>query len=205
MKKVLCFGDSNVYGYVPESGQRYSKAERWTGILDILGENKFQIVEAGCNNRTAFKDNPCGAQYTGYKAISKHLKESFDVVILAIGINDIQFLYNTSLEEVSSGMTKLVNIVQQMCPDSTIVLCSPSVLKENVLKGAFSVLFDETSINKSKHLPEIYRLIAEKTGVEFVNLNDIVEVSSFDGLHYTKESHKKIAEYLFDNFFIRLC
>ncbi len=37
MKNILCFGDSNTYGYNPENGGRYDDASRWTGILqDIL-------------------------------------------------------------------------------------------------------------------------------------------------------------------------
>lgn len=52
MKKVLCFGDSNVYGFIPKNGQRYDKNTRWTGILEQYSHNKFDIIEAGCNNRS---------------------------------------------------------------------------------------------------------------------------------------------------------
>ena len=33
MKVVLCFGDSNTWGYNPRTKERYSKDERWTGVL----------------------------------------------------------------------------------------------------------------------------------------------------------------------------
>ena len=32
-KNILCFGDSNTYGESPEGLGRYSRQERWTGIL----------------------------------------------------------------------------------------------------------------------------------------------------------------------------
>ena len=32
MKNLLCFGDSNTYGYDPETKHRYAFSERWTGI-----------------------------------------------------------------------------------------------------------------------------------------------------------------------------
>ena len=36
MKKVLCFGDSNTFGFIQESGKRYDKNTRWSGILAQL-------------------------------------------------------------------------------------------------------------------------------------------------------------------------
>ena len=38
MKDVLCFGDSNTWGFVPGRGVRYDEHTRWTGVLqDVLG------------------------------------------------------------------------------------------------------------------------------------------------------------------------
>ena len=98
MKKVFCFGDSNTYGYIPENGRRYDKSTRWTGRLAVLGQNRFQVIEAGCNNRTGFTDNPAGFEQTGYKILPALLKDDYDIVILSIGINDIQFLYNNTID-----------------------------------------------------------------------------------------------------------
>ena len=33
MRQVLCFGDSNTYGYVPGTAERYVWDTRWTGIV----------------------------------------------------------------------------------------------------------------------------------------------------------------------------
>ena len=198
MKKVFCFGDSNTYGYIPGSDRRYDKSTRWTGILSALGQNKFQIIEAGCNNRTGFTDNPAGVEQTGHKILPVLLKENCDVVILSIGINDIQFLYNNTLEDVRAGIENLINIVKTHSPEAAIIVVSPSVLSNDILKGYFSGMFDEKSIEKSKHFSAIYKEVALESGAVFVDLNDFVEVSQIDGLHYSSESHKKIAEVMFD-------
>ena len=197
MKKILCFGDSNVYGFIPESGKRYSKNVRWTGILQGLVQNDFEIIEAGCNNRTAFADNPCGDVQTGYKAIPPLLTKDLDCIILAIGINDLQFLYNKSLEQIQDGIEKLIGIAQEKCPDAKIVLISPSVLTEDVQKSGFSAMFDETSIEKSKHLSAIYKNVADKTGCFFIDINSVAKVSPCDGLHYSATEHEKIAHKIF--------
>ena len=52
MKKILCFGDSNVYGFNPQNGSRYKEFERWSSLIK---NNGYEIIEAGCNNRTCLR------------------------------------------------------------------------------------------------------------------------------------------------------
>lgn len=197
MKKILCFGDSNTYGYIPNNGARYDKNTRWTGVLSLLSHGKFEIIEGGCNNRTAFAANPAGKIFTGYEILPELLTDDFDVVVLAIGINDTQFLYNLSSIEIANGVEKLINIVKVKSPQAKILLVAPSILTEDVLNGNFACLFDRTSIEKSRQLPLLYQKIAEKQNIEFLDLNSVAKTSSLDGLHYAPEQHLKIAQAIF--------
>lgn len=197
MKKILCFGDSNTYGYIPNNGARYDKNTRWTGVLSLLSHGKFEIIEDGCNNRTAFAANPAGKIFTGYEILPELLTDDFDAVVLAIGINDTQFLYNLSSIEIASGVEKLINIVKVKSPQAKIILVAPSILTEDVLNGNFACLFDRTSIEKSRQLPLLYQKIAEKQNIEFLDLNSVAKTSSLDGLHYAPEQHLKIAQVIF--------
>lgn len=198
MKKVLCFGDSNTFGFVPESGKRYDKNTRWSGILTQLAAEKFEIIEAGCNNRTAFSDNPAGFEQTGYKVLPTLLKKDLDCVILAIGVNDLQIFYNPTLEEIKNGMRRLVDIVREHCPNAEIILVSPARLTDNIFNGYFRAMFDKMSIEKSLHLSEIYESIAKEKNCHFADWDKIVTVSPKDGLHLEPEAHKKIAEAMFE-------
>lgn len=201
MKKILCFGDSNTYGFVPQSGLRYNINTRWTGILQKLCNNEFEITEAGCNNRTAFIDNPAGINQTGYKILPEYLKTNFfDIVILAIGINDLQRFFNPTLNEFEQGMEKLIQITKNLSPKSKIILICPSKLNlAGINNGIFSYQFDKISVEKSGKLSPIYKSLAEKYKCHFIDLNNIVEVSSLDGLHFSPKSHKTIAENLYKN------
>lgn len=197
MKKILCFGDSNTYGYIPNNGARYDKNTRWTGVLSLLSHGKFEIIEDGCNNRTAFAANPAGKIFTGYEILPELLTDDFDAVVLAIGINDTQFLFDTVIEDFTTGIENLINVVQAKCPQAKIILLAPSILTDDVLNGNFACLFDKTSIEKSRQLPLLYKKIAEKQNIEFFDLNSVAKTSSLDGLHYAPEQHLKIAQAIF--------
>ena len=201
MKKVLCFGDSNTYGFVPGKCTRYDKNTRWTGVLQALCGSDFSIIEGGCNNRTAFVDNPAGVEQTGYKILPEYFtKDYFDIVVLAIGINDLQLFFRPTLEEFEQGMEKLIKITKDLSPNAKIILVCPSKLDlAGIKSGVFSFQFDEISVEKSGKLSPIYKSLAEKYKCHFIDLNNIVDVSPLDGLHFSAESHKKIAENLYKN------
>ncbi len=200
MNKVLCFGDSNTFGFNPKNGSRFDKSIRWTGILQRLCENKFHIIEAGCNNRTAFSDNPAGKMLSGYKILPELLQKDLSIVILAIGINDLQFQYNVTVNDIKNGITNLIKIIQNNNPNTKIILVSPNELTENVLKSPiFSTLFDESSIEKSKILPLRYAQIAKENNCDFIDLNTFVTPSEIDGLHFEQKEHKRIAQEIFNH------
>ena len=198
MQKILCFGDSNTFGFNPLNGSRYKQNERWSGILKQRLQSEYLVIEQGCNNRTAISDNS-SIELTGYKVIEKYLKDDFDTIILQIGINDMQFLYNCELNMFSEKFNDFINLIKSKSNAKIVLLC-PSVINECILKSSFALMFDQSSIEKSKKLPEIYGAIAKKTECELIDLNFVANVSKIDGLHYDIENHKIIAKKLFESF-----
>ena len=56
MKAVLCYGDSNTYGFDPRNGLRYPSDIRWTGRLQqLLGQN-YKVIEGGFTATFGKKD-----------------------------------------------------------------------------------------------------------------------------------------------------
>lgn len=197
MKKILCFGDSNTFGFIPATGKRYDKKTRWTGILQELAGCDYEVIEAGCNNRTGFSDNPSGKMFTGYKILPDYLSQDMNFVILQIGLNDLQFQYDFSVEKFETGLEKLLDIVNDKSEHAKVILIAPSLIGENIHKSYFSTMFDEISVEKSKKLPQIYKDVAKKRECLFIDLNQIATVSDIDGLHYEASEHKKIAEAIY--------
>ena len=57
-KRILCFGDSNTWGYVPATGKRYPVGVRWTSLLQEKLGDGYEIIEEGLNSRTTDIDDP---------------------------------------------------------------------------------------------------------------------------------------------------
>lgn len=68
-KTIICFGDSNTYGYDPENFGRLNENERWPQVLaHNLGEDHHVIEEGLCGRTTAFND-PLNEGLNGLKRL----------------------------------------------------------------------------------------------------------------------------------------
>lgn len=195
MKKILCFGDSNTFGYNPANGSRYDKDIRWSGILkSALEKNSdFLVLEKGCNNRTCIMDAGVD-ELTGAKILPKYLQGDISCVILAIGINDTQKFYNCDLSTLERGLEKLIEIIRSNNKETKILILSPAKLNKNILKSNFALMFDEVSIEKSSGISKLYQQIAKNNNCDFLDLDKIAKVSDIDGLHFDKAGHKAVAK-----------
>lgn len=78
MKQILCFGDSNTYGLIPGTENRYNWEIRWTGRLDAAVRGKgYRVIEEGLCGRTTVLKTLCEKEEEGrhcwerfWKAIS---------------------------------------------------------------------------------------------------------------------------------------
>ena len=92
MKRILCYGDSNTWGFIPGTGERYPADVRWPGVLAALLGRGVHVVENGINGRTTAIDDPgypCrnGKEGLGYALLAE---KPFDLVILMLGTNDLK-------------------------------------------------------------------------------------------------------------------
>jgi len=198
MYTIFCFGDSNTFGFNPQTGGRYEKNSRWTGILSELLGNNYNVINHGKNNRTFFSKNPTDSEISGLKALPDRLKGKIDLIIVSLGANDTQIVYNNKEEDYINAINSICTIIREYSDTVKIILTAPPVLSESVLDSYFSSMFDKSSILKSELLPKIYKETAKKLRIQYVDFNEIAPVSNIDGLHYTKESHIKIAEKLYE-------
>ena len=201
MKSVVCFGDSNTYGYDPITGDRFPETVRWTGLLQGLLGDGFKVIEEGLNGRTTVFEDPNDDWKKGVDYIKGILctHRPVDYLVIMLGSNDMKNIFNASPDAIASGLNEIVqkaekvmNLKQGYVPK--ILIVSPPEISTDVLTGPFSGSFNEAAIDKSRRLAEYYKKVADKHGCMFLDAKLHIKPSKEDGLHLDPEGHKGLAE-----------
>ena len=99
MINILCFGDSNTWGYDPETQTRFSKKIRWTGVLQQLLGTNFNVIEEGLNGRTTNVDEKEEHDLGYFRACRSAMdllsilietNSPLDLIIVMLGTNDLK-------------------------------------------------------------------------------------------------------------------
>lgn len=194
MKKIICYGDSNTFGFNPKDGSRFDENIRWTSVLQKSLGVEYEVINEGMCDRTGFVNNPNGELFSAPKHFPELIKksENIDLLILWIGTNDLQFQYDISFSTIEKGLENLIKLAKTKA--RKIIIIPPVILDKKILEGYFNYQFDETSVKKSREVGRIYKTLANMHNCEIFDVNKYVKPSDIDGLHYDENSHKIIAE-----------
>ncbi len=196
MKRILCFGDSNTWGYIPENGERYPRNIRWTGIIsERMKCCNVEILEEGLCGRTTVFEDLYRPGRNGALALPGILSQytEIDGAVIMLGTNDCKSCYKASAQEIGAGIEKCLDILLQRLPADKILLLSPIYLGENVWKEEYDPEFDQHSVKVSKELKRVYEHIASGKHIRFIAASDYAYPSNADEEHFTPEGHAAIA------------
>ena len=198
--RILCFGDSNTWGYIPATGERRPLNERWTGMLQkSLGDN-YEIIEEGLNSRTTDLDDSKHKGKNGILYLFPCLASHYplDYIVLMLGTNDLKYRFQREPQRIVDGVQNLINEIKESVNEAEekmpkVILMCPPIVDESV-DGVSNKDKYEGAEAKSKMLPELYKKLAEENNLGYINLQDFVQPSKADGYHLDVESHKIVAE-----------
>ena len=180
--RMLCYGDSNTYGYDPRGfvGDRYPAECRW---VDILAQKlKWEIQNEGQNGREI------PIRPFQYQRAGELLTQSApDVFAIMLGTNDL--LRGYSAVVACSRMEAFLRYIQPKCRE--ILLIAPPPMK----RGAW--VTEGNLITESVKLAEAYQVLSQKLGIAFVNAGQWNVPLAFDGVHFTEQGHRAFAEGLY--------
>ena len=176
--RILCFGDSNTYGYDPRGffGDRYGAEDRWVDLL--AKQTGLECINAGTNGREIPR-NPYAL-----RLLIEHTP--VDIFLVMLGTNDL--LQGATAKEAADRMEAFLNQLLPHCKQ--ILLVAPPPMK----RGAW-VPTDELVV-ESVRLAEEYKILAEKLNIPFVDTHLWNIELTFDGVHFTEERHHTFAEKL---------
>lgn len=207
MKRILCYGDSNTWGYVPgTNGDRYSADIRWTTRLQALLGDSYNIIDAGLNGRTTNLDSPGEHFKNGLAFVDAELSmhRPLDMVIIMLGTNDLKSMFHRNEHDIAGGLKMIIDEIQSYHQRKTgkqveILLVSPAPLLDCVTDGSFNNEFNDTSVSVSRGLADVLCHLAEEMGIDYLDAKGYAEVSSVDGIHLTGKGHMSLAQALYDH------
>ena len=177
---IICFGDSNTYGYDPRSffGGQYPPQRRW---VDLLAQKlSCNVVNAGENGREIPKSK---SELTRFDLMLTNQK-SIDWLIIMLGGNDL--LQGNSVKAV---VQRMENFLEYITLDKRRILLigpPPMQLGEWVPTQAL--------IDNSMSLTKEYKAISQRLGVRFADAGEWNIPLAFDGVHFTADGHIAFAD-----------
>jgi len=124
VKTLVCFGDSNTWGYVPGSdGERFPREVRWPVRLAAALGPEWEVIAEGLNGRTATFERPDSEGRNGLPYLLPCLQSHapVDLVVIFLGTNDVNFVDD---DRVARCVARLVEVARR-CGCEALVVCPP--------------------------------------------------------------------------------
>ena len=202
-KRILCFGDSNTWGYIPTGG-RYDEHTRWPMRMgEILGRD-YVVVEEGFNGRTCVQDDPVEG---GFKSGVRYLPpclmshNPLDVVIIMLGSNDTKRRFNLTPMTIGQSMMQVIRTCKLYGANGAgdpphILVTAPPPILDNLMETRHAECFGEQAIEVSRGLSSELHRVTKLMRVDFFDAGPYAEVSPLDAVHMTARGHLQLAEAL---------
>ena len=167
---VICFGDSNTYGYDPRSylGGRYDPDSRWVDILAV--ETGWSVCNMGQNGREIPSAAPAFPADT-------------DLLIVMLGTNDL--LQGRSPEQAAERLERFLSGIP--LDRSKILVIAPLPVK----RGAW--VPDQQLIDDSRTFARLCQARSGQLGIRFADAGKWDIPLAYDGVHFTEQGHRAFA------------
>jgi lysophospholipase L1-like esterase len=179
LKTIVCFGDSNTWGYVPGSERgRYPRDVRWPARLATALAGEAEVIAEGLNGRTATIESPVAEGRNGLPYLVPCLRSHapVDLLVIYLGTNDAYWLEPIM---VAGSIARLVKVARaaEAGPGGgapgILVVCPPP--------------FGE------HELAPAYQEVCNALDCELLDLDGIATYSKLDGTHLEEAGHVAVA------------
>lgn len=202
-KTIVCFGDSNTWGYNAATDGRFDRNTRWTGLLAAKLGNSYRVIEEGLSGRTSVCDDPlfeglCGYSYI-YPCLLSH--SPIDLVIIMLGTNDTKERFGLTAYNIAQGIVRLAVKAKQSGagvdgkPPEVLVVAPPPIgeqYKETDIGKPMGAGCSEKSREVAEHLAALLK----QTDIHFADSKDQVCMNEIDYMHLDEDGHQRMAAFM---------
>jgi lysophospholipase L1-like esterase len=195
MRSILCYGDSNTWGYDPETGERFGRDERWPGVLRARVGDTVDVIEAGLSGRTSAFDDPLDSNLNGltFLPVCLATHQPIDVVVVFLGTNDVFLPAGITAHYAAQGVGALVDVIARSTagpgggPPKSLVVVPPPFAPLGQWEP-----WSPHGEAESAQFSEAFQRMAEEHPCAVLDLRGLVESSPTDGIHFDVPAHAAI-------------
>ena len=183
LHRILCYGDSNTYGYDPRSylGGRYPESVRWTGLLNASG---LEIINKGENGRSIPR-----LDWEIETAAGVVCRSKAEAIVVMPGSNDLLQCPSPSAEICAARMEEfLVAFFAKAPANLKVLLVAPPPMSEGTWVS------NPRTLEESHRLAGCYKTVAHRLGIAFADAGPWCVGLAHDGVHFSEEGHLAFAE-----------
>ena len=182
-RRLLCYGDSNTYGYDPRSylGGRYPKSVRWTALLDAEG---WEVINQGENGRSIPQ-----LDQEIKTAVQTILSAKTEAAVIMLGSNDLLQCPGLTVENCGGRMERfLTSLLAETHTAPQVMLVAPPPMEP----GAW--VSNPRIIEVSRRLAGCYEAVAHRLGIAFADTGTWNVGLAYDGVHFSEAGHLAFAK-----------
>ena len=201
--KIVCYGDSNTWGYNSLTGIRHEKPYP-TLLQEALPQDL--VINEGLNGRTTVYDDPYDDTRNGLKDIRRCIKTHLpiDVLVIMLGTNDAKRMFQTTPLSFQKSMRSLLykaidkELYRSGYGQPKILVVSPPRMHSDYFKN------EDTKITFGEQGYEVMESAAsciesciqplQEYDIDFLDTTNICMAQDIDGIHMDQENHEKLAK-----------
>lgn len=201
MQQVLLYSDSLSWGIVPGRRRRLPFAERWAGVMEaaLLAEgHAVRVIEDCLNGRTTVLDDPARPGRNGLHGLAQRIEahSPLALVILMLGTNDFQSMFEHNARDAAQGVARLVEAINTApiepgMPAPAVLIVVPPAIR--MPAGPMAAKFAGAPA-KAEGLARAYQAVGDALGCAVFDANTVTSASRIDGIHLDADQHLALGE-----------
>ena len=188
MRKIVCYGDSNTYGYDPADMQegRYPADIRWTDRMAERLKGKWEVIAQGLNGRCLPERR---YDFQRIRDFSGFLGQE-DIFAVMLGTNDLLQAGQPDAAIPVARMEELLRFLTGFLSPGQILLLAPV----RVGASATSDPYYKRCREESGRMNAGFCHLAEKYGTLFADTAEWDIPLAFDQVHFSIEGCRRFAD-----------
>ncbi|WP_339319119.1 SGNH/GDSL hydrolase family protein [Paenibacillus sp. FSL R10-2734] len=200
-RTIVCFGDSNTWGYDAETDHRFNDEIRWTGLLHTELGDAYRVIEEGLPGRTSVSEDPlfeglAGISYL-YPCLMSHAP--LDLVVIMLGTNDTKERFALTSYNIAQGIVRLALKARASgagldgkAPE--VLVIAPPPIGAAYIHTPIGKSMGSNCSEKSIELSEHLAALLTGTDIHFMDSREDVSMNEIDYMHLDQQGHRNMAD-----------